>query len=46
MEYTWFTTIDGIVEKYNTGEADFEVPQRLLDLYEEKTTEDMVKMER
>ena len=36
MEYTWFTTIDGIVEKYNTGEADFEVPQRLLDLYEEK----------
>ena len=36
MEYTWYTTIDGIVEKYNTGEADFEVPQRLLDLYEEK----------
>ena len=36
MEYTWFTTMDGIIEKYNTGEADFEVPQRLLDLYEEK----------
>ena len=36
MKYTWFTTIDGIVEKYNTGEADFEVPQRLLDLYKEK----------
>ena len=36
MEYTWYTTMDGIIEKYNTGEADFEVPQRLLDLYEEK----------
>ena len=24
------------MEKYNTGEADFEVPQRLIDLYEEK----------
>ncbi len=36
MQYTWFTTMDGIIEKYNTGEADFEVPQRLLDLYEEK----------
>jgi len=36
MEYTWFTTMDGIIEKYNTGEADFEVPQRLLDLYKEK----------
>ena len=36
MQYTWFTTMDGIIEKYNTGEADFEVPQRLLDLYQEK----------
>ena len=24
MEYTWYTTMDGIIEKYNTGEADFE----------------------
>ena len=36
MKYQWFTTIDGIIEKYNTGESDFEIPQRLLDLYEDK----------
>jgi hypothetical protein len=36
MNYNWFTTIDGIVEKYNTGEADFKVPERLLELHKEK----------
>lgn len=36
MDYRWFTTIDGIVEKYNTGEDDFQVPERLLELYKEK----------
>ena len=36
MKYQWFTTMDGIIEKYNTGEADFKIPQRLLDLYQDK----------
>ena len=36
MMYNWFTTIDGIIEKYNTGEADFKIPERLLKLYNEK----------
>jgi hypothetical protein len=36
MDYKWFTTIDGIVEKYNTGEDDFKVPKRLLELHKEK----------
>jgi len=36
MSYNWFTTIDGIVEKYNTGASDFEVPERLLELHRQK----------
>ena len=36
MNYNWYTTMDGIVEKYNTGNADFKIPQRFLELYEEK----------
>ena len=36
MSYDWFTTIDGIIEKYNTGEADFKIPTRLQNLYDEK----------
>lgn len=36
MEYTWYTTIDGIIEKNNTGEKDFVIPQRLRELWEKK----------
>jgi len=36
MSYDWFTTIDGIIDKYNTGEADFKIPSRLQNLYDEK----------
>ena len=36
MSYDWFTTIDGIIDKYNTGEADFKIPTRLQNLYDEK----------
>ena len=36
MSYNWFTTMDGIVEKYNTGASDFEVPERLLELHRQK----------
>ena len=36
MKYTWFTTMDGIVEKFNTGNDDFMIPERLKQLHKEK----------
>ena len=36
ISYDWFTTIDGIIDKFNTGESDFKIPDRLNDLYQQK----------
>ena len=36
MEYTYFTTLDGIIQKNNTGEDDFMIPARLRELWEKK----------
>lgn len=36
MMYTEHTTMDGIIEKYNTGNPDFELLPRMLELYEKK----------
>lgn len=36
MKYTWYTTLDGIIEKNNTGESDFAIPDRLRTLWEKK----------
>ena len=36
IEYNYFTTMDGLVEKNQTGEEDFYVKPRLLDLYRKK----------
>tara|TARA_Y100000589_G_scaffold325145_1_gene362549 strand:+ start:8451 stop:10568 length:2118 start_codon:yes stop_codon:yes gene_type:complete len=36
IKYTWFTTMDGIIEKNNTGNDDFKIPERLKDLHKEK----------
>lgn len=36
MEYQPFSTIEGIIQKNRTGNKDYEIPQRLLDLYEAK----------
>lgn len=36
MEYTYYTTSQGILDKYYTNNPDFEVPQRLVDLLEDK----------
>jgi len=36
MSYRWFTTIDGIIDKFNTGNSDFKIPTRLKDLYDQK----------
>ncbi len=34
--YLHYTTLDGLVEKYIPGDYEFDVPQKLLDLYEAK----------
>ncbi len=36
MMYTEHTTLDGIIQKYNTGNADFELLPRMLDLHKAK----------
>jgi hypothetical protein len=36
MNYLSHTTIDGIIEKYNTGQADFDLLPRMLELYKNK----------
>jgi hypothetical protein len=36
IEYSYYTTLDGLVEKNKTGEEDFYVKPRLLELYEKK----------
>ncbi len=36
MQYTWFTTLDGIIEKNNTGKKDFEIPAKMRDLWSKK----------
>lgn len=36
IEYLHYTTLDGLVEKHKTGEEDFYVKPRLLELYEKK----------
>ena len=34
--YHYYTTLDGVVEKYIPGDREFDVPQKLLNLYEAK----------
>jgi hypothetical protein len=36
MLYTYYTTLDGVIEKYNTRQDDFEAPSRLLELHKKK----------
>lgn len=36
MQYTEHTTIDGIIAKYNTGNADFELLPRMLEMHKNK----------
>jgi hypothetical protein len=36
IEYNYFTTLDGLVEKNKTGEEDFYVKPRLVELYDKK----------
>jgi hypothetical protein len=36
MAYTEHTTLKGMIDKFNTGNPDFELEKRMLDLYKEK----------
>ena len=36
MKYTPYTTFDGIIEKYNTGQEDYDLLPRMLELYNAK----------
>ncbi|NOQ28343.1 MAG: serine protease [Bacteroidales bacterium] len=34
--YNYYTTIDGVMEKYNTNKTEYDIPERLKSLYESK----------
>lgn len=36
VHYNWYTTLDGVVEKYEPGDYEFDLPQRLIDLNEKR----------
>jgi hypothetical protein len=36
MKYDFYTYMDGIMEKYKPGDYEFDVPQKLIDLYQKK----------
>jgi hypothetical protein len=36
MAYKWYSTTDGILEKYDPNNPDFELPQRMVDLLEKR----------
>lgn len=36
VKFTYFTTLDGVIEKYNPKDFEFQVPQKLIDLYNAK----------
>lgn len=36
VHYNWYTTIDGIIQKYKKGDYEFDLPQHFFDLYDKK----------
>jgi Peptidase S46 len=36
VHYNWFTTLDGVVQKFKPGDYEFDLPQRLIDLNTKK----------
>jgi hypothetical protein len=36
VHYNWYTTLDGVMEKYKPGDYEFDLPQRLMDLHKKK----------
>jgi hypothetical protein len=36
VHYNWYTTIDGVIQKYKKGDYEFDLPQHFIDLYNKK----------
>jgi len=36
VHYTYFTTLDGVMEKYVPGDSEFDLPEKLISLYQTK----------
>lgn len=36
VDYTYYTYLDGVMEKYKPGDYEFDLPQKLIDLYKAK----------
>lgn len=36
VHYNWYTTMDGVIQKYKPADYEFDLPQRLIDLYNKK----------
>ena len=36
MKYDYYTYMDGVMEKYKPGDYEFDLPQKLIDLYNKK----------
>jgi len=36
VHYNWYTTLDGVIQKYKKGDYEFDLPQQLIDLYNKK----------
>jgi hypothetical protein len=36
VHYNWYTTLDGVVQKFKPGDYEFDLPKRLIDLNEKK----------
>jgi hypothetical protein len=36
VHYNWYTTLDGVVQKFKPGDYEFDLPQRLIDLNTKK----------
>jgi len=36
VQYNYYTTLEGVMEKFRPGDYEFDVPQRLIDLYKNK----------
>jgi len=36
VHYNWYTTLDGVIQKYKPADYEFDLPQRLIDLYNKK----------
>jgi len=36
VHYNWYTTLDGVIQKFRPADYEFDLPQRLIDLYNKK----------